>query len=68
MARKPKVIEVPGDNTPEAAPAKEAPATIATPAAKAAAQLMAETYCGFPILQRNGDYILLPQGWVKERN
>lgn len=64
MARKPKVIETPGDAAP--APAPEA--MTVTPQAEALAATVAgvETLGGYPVLERRSGWVRLPHGWFQE--
>lgn len=73
MARTPRKIETPGDTVTPAPDAKTA--TVRSRVKKLldekteAAEVRAtpEMYCGFPVLERDGDWLRLPQGWTKER-
>lgn len=62
MARKPKVIEVPGDATP--APTPEARAALNE--ALAATLAGVETFGGYPVLERRSGWVRLPHGWFQE--
>lgn len=64
MARKPKVIETPGDVAPAPTPA---PAERTAQAESLAATLAGvEMLAGYPVLERRCGWVRLPHGWFKE--
>ena len=65
MARKPKVIEVPGDTAPQQFESLAKPVEEAAPQPEAATPGIEYTSNGIQILERRAGWILTPYGWTQ---